>query len=216
VATQVKDQIVKTGKVEHARLGVTVQEVNQALADSFDLPRPEGALVANVEAGSPAEKAGLKAGDVITRYGDQPIVASGDLPALVGMGTPGTTAKLEVIRQGKPQTMSVTLGGAQDKSAKTAKAGGDKPGRLGLALRELTPQERKSAGMKGDAGLVVQQASGPAAMAGVQPGDVLLSVNGKPVAQVQQVREIVQASPKSVALLVVRDGQQIFVPVRLG
>ncbi|ARU04606.1 peptidase [Comamonas serinivorans] len=213
VASQVKDQIVKTGKVEHARLGVTVQEVNQALADSFNLPKPEGALVANVEAGSPAEKAGLKSGDVITRYNGQPIVASGDLPALVGMGMPGTQAKLDVIRQGKSESLNVTLGGAQAKGSATAQADGASQGKLGLALRDLTPQEQQAAGT---AGLVVQQVSGPAAMAGVQPGDVLVSVNGKGVRSVDQVRDIVAGSPKSVALLISRDGQQIFVPVRLG
>ncbi len=89
VASRVKDQIVATGKVSHAQLGVAVQEVNQAFADSFKLDKPEGALVASVEPGSPAAKAGLKPGDVIRRLDGKPIVASGDLPALIGQALPG-------------------------------------------------------------------------------------------------------------------------------
>lgn len=223
LAIHVKEQIVRHGRVEHATLGVVAQDVDQTLADSFRLPRPAGALVAGVEPGSPAHRAGLKAGDVITRYDGQPIVTSGDLPARVAMSAPGTSAQLEVIRKGKPQAMTVTLGSAgvgteAAEPASTAASGPDavRPGRLGLTLRELTPQERQASQAKGRAtGLLVQQASGLAAAAGVKAGDVLLSINGEPVPQVQQVRDIVEAAPKSMALLVVRGGQQVFVPVRL-
>ncbi|MFT4193820.1 Do family serine endopeptidase [Ottowia sp.] len=215
LALHVKDQIVAHGKVDHARLGVAVQEVNQAFADAFKLAKPEGALVSTVEPGGPADKAGLKAGDVIQRANGQPIVASGDLPALIGMARPGERVTLDVWRQGKAEQLTALLGNAGDKAAKVADAGGAaKGGKLGLALRPLQPQEKSEARV--DGGLVVEQASGPAARAGVQPGDVIVAVNGQPVKDAEQVRGIVARADKSVALLIQRGGQQLFVPVRVG
>ena len=214
LALHVKDQIVAHGKVEHARLGVSVQEVNQAFADSFKLPKPEGALVSQVEPGSAADKAGLKSGDVIVRVDGQPVVASGDLPARIGMAKPGDSVKLEVWRQGKAEQLTAQLGGAKGKTAAVADAGPANQGKLGLALRPLQPQEKAEA--KVDGGLVVEQASGAAARAGVQPGDVVVSVNGQPVTDIEQERGLVAKADKSVALLIQRDGQQLFVPVRIG
>ncbi|QIL83441.1 DegQ family serine endoprotease [Diaphorobacter sp. HDW4A] len=216
VASKVQQQIVATGKVEHAKLGVAVQEVNQTLADSFGLDRPEGALVSNVEKGGPADKAGLQSGDVIRSVNGQKIVASGDLPAVVGMATPGTKIDMEIWRQGKREQLSATLGNASDKISKVASNGNDKAsrGKLGVSLRPLQPDERKQAGV--DAGLLIEQAQGPAAKAGIQPGDVLLAVNGTPAKDVEQVREAIAKAGKSVALLVQRDGSRIFVPVQLG
>jgi serine protease Do len=215
VATRVRDQIVATGKASHARLGVTVQEMNQTLADSFKLDKPEGALVANVESGSAADKAGLKTGDVIRKVNGQAIVASGDLPALIGQAAPGARITLEIWRQGKHDELSATLGDASEKSTQLAKAdeGTDK-GRLGLALRPMEPQEKREVGAAG--GLLVLQVGGPAALAGVQQGDVLMAVNGTPVSTIEQVRAVVAKSNKSVALLIQRDGSKIFVPVRVG
>ena len=111
LAVNIKDQIVAHGKVQHARLGVVIQEVNQAFADSFKLPKPEGALVASVEKGGPADKAGLQPGDVITSYNGQAIVSSNDLPAAIATDKPGTQAHLQVWREGKQTTVQATLGG---------------------------------------------------------------------------------------------------------
>jgi serine protease Do len=215
VAIRVKDQIVATGKVSHARLGVAVQEVNQTFADSFKLDKPEGALVSSVEKGGPADQAGLRSGDVIRKVDGEPIVASGDLPALIGEKKPGTRITLDVWRQGERHEISARLGDASEKTSAVAKneaAGGQ--GKLGLALRPLQPQERREARV--DAGLLIEDAGGPAALAGVQPGDVLLAINGTPAKTVEQVREVVAKADKSVALLIQRDGDRIFVPVRLG
>lgn len=215
VANKIKNQIVATGKVEHARLGVTVQEVNQAFADSFKLDKPEGALVSMVEKGSPADKAGLQSGDVIQQVNGQPVVSSGDLPAVIGLATPGDTVKLGIWRQGSSKELSATLANADDKAAQVAsKKDAPGQGKLGLALRPLQPDEQQQAGV--DSGLVVQQASGPAAMAGVQAGDVLLSINGVPMKNIDQVRATVAQSQKSVALLILRGNSKIFVPVNLG
>jgi len=216
VANKVKNQIVATGKVEHARLGVAVQEVNQAFADSFKLDKPEGALVSMVEKGSPADKAGLQSGDVIREVNGQPIVSSGDLPAVIGLAAPGDSVRLSIWRQGAAKELTARLASADEKTAQAAAGKKEAPaqGKLGLALRPLQPGEQQEAGV--DSGLVVQQASGPAALAGVQSGDVLLSINGVPVTSIEQVRSTVAKAQKSVALLILRGDSRIFVPVTLG
>jgi serine protease Do len=215
LATKVKDQIVATGHASHARLGVAIQEVNQTLADSFKLDKPEGALVSNVDPDGPADKAGLKTGDVIRKVNGQPIVASGDLPALIGGAAPGDKVTLELWRQGKREELTATLGNASNQTAKVAQADdGLGKGKLGLALRALQPQEKREAGVEN--GLLVEEAAGPAALAGVQSGDVLLAVNGTPVRNIDQVRAVVAKSDRSVALLIQRGGNKIFIPVRVG
>jgi serine protease Do len=168
-----------------------------------------------VESGGPADQAGLKVGDVILQVNGQAIVGSGDLPALIGQAAPGSEVRLDVWRGGKAVVLNAKLGDAADKAVKAARA--DAPtdqGRLGLALRPLAPQERREAGVEG--GLLVEDARGPAGLAGVQQGDVLLAVNGEKVQSVDQVRALLGKSSKSLALLIQRDGEQIFVPVRLG
>jgi len=214
LAVRVKDQIVATGKVEHARLGVTVQEVNQAFADSFKLPKPEGALVANVEKGSAAERAGLKTGDVILSANGQSIVSSGDLPAQIAMAKPGDTVALNIWRGGHSEQLTAKLSGDKGKAERVADAGSVQKGKLGLSLRPLSPQEKQQAHV--DGGLLIEQTAGPAAMAGVQPGDVLMSINGQPVNSAEQASSVIAKSDKSVALLIQRDGERIFVPVRIG
>jgi serine protease Do len=217
VAVRVKDQIVAHGKVQHAKLGVTVQEVDQGLVDSFKLDTVEGALVVNVERGSAAEKAGLKTGDIIRKVNGQPIISSGDVSAVVSTARPGEKASLEVWRDGKVVQLNATLGNAADKadrSGQLASAGVDTGAKLGLALRPLDPAERRESGIA--AGLVIEDASGASAIAGVRPGDVLLSVNGKPVSSVGEVRDLVGKANKSVALLIQRGDDKIFIPVRIG
>jgi serine protease Do len=217
VAFRIKDQIVATGKVQHAKLGVTIQEVNQAFADSFKLESPEGALVSNVERGSAAEKAGLKSGDVIRKLNGTPIIASGDLPAMMSVSKPGDKVTLEVWRDGKIVNIDARLANASDKvaAADDEDAGSaDGGGKLGLALRPLDPNEKRRSGI--GSGLLVEETGGAAAVAGVLPGDVLLSVNGRPVTSVDQVRDVVGKSSKSVALLIQRGNDRIFIPVRIG
>jgi len=191
-----------------------VQEVNQGFADSFNLPTPEGALVSNVEHGSAADKAGLKPGDVIRKVNGQKIVGSGDLPAMVGIAAPGDKVALEVWRQGKTVELNATLTNASDKVAESEQAAPGAKLKLGLSLRPLNPAERSESGIA--SGLLIEDAGGAAANAGVQPGDVLLSVNGRAVNSVEQVREVVAKSDKSVALLIQRGDERIFIPVRLG
>jgi serine protease Do len=216
LAVQIKDQIVKTGKAVHARLGVEVQTLDQTLADSFKLKSPNGALVASVAPGSAAAQAGVKVGDVILKMNGSPILDAGQLSQRVGVVAPGEKATLEVWRDGKALTVEATVGNAAQLAANDAggAAGGSAPARLGLALRPLNPEERRQVGVQG--GLIVEQSQGRAADAGIQPGDVVLSVDGTAVQSVEQLRKLVQEHDKQIALLIQRGEVRLFVPVTLG
>jgi serine protease Do len=215
VALKVKDQIVATGKAQHGRLGVTVQDLDQSLADSFGLKRVDGALVSNVAPDSAAAAAGLKSGDVITEVNGEPVLRSGSLSSLIGMAAPGERVTLKVWRDRAEHTIDAKLGGSEKeaKQVADASAGGER-GALGLALRPLTREEKREA--KIDAGLVVEDVDGAAERAGIVAGDVLLAINGKTVQSVDQVKSVMAGKPKSVALLVQREGEKIFVPVKIG
>lgn len=213
VAAQVEGEIVKTGHVEHARLGVGIQPVTQQLAKSFGLDTPAGALVSKVDDGSAAAHAGLKAGDVILKFDGKTVSDPGSLSAAVSMAHPGQPATIDVWREGRTQQLAVTLGAAPGKAVKVADVQQGQ-GRLGLSVRPLSEQERQQTG--GSAGLVVEQVAGPAERAGIQPGDVVLAVDGTPVTSANQLRGIVDKHASSLALLIQRGDARIFVPVQMG
>ncbi len=213
VAMKVEGQLLAHGKVVRGRMGVTVQDVSQALAESFGLPKPAGALVSSVERGGPAAKAGLEPGDVILSLDGKEVASSGELPPRVADIAPGTRVTLDVWRNGKRREVSVVLG--ESREARVASADGPSShGRVGLTVRPLTPDEQRQAQVKG--GVVVEGVTGPAAEAGIQPGDVVLAVSGTPVRSVEQLRALVAKAGKHVALLVQRGEARIFVPVTLG
>ena len=216
VALKVKEQIVASGKASHARLGVSVQDLTQPLAESFGLPAPDGALVSQVAAGSAAARHGLRAGDVITEVNGQPVQRSGQLSTLIGMSRPGELARLKVWREHGWKTLEVKLGGMDDQAE--AGPAGDKTGttglQLGLELRPLKSSELRALGIT--QGLQVEGVSGPAARAGVASGDIVLAINGQPAASIDTLRQVLGAKPKTVALLILRGQQQIFVPVALS
>jgi len=192
-----------------------VQDLNQSLADSFGLKEVGGALISSVAPGSAAAEAGLKSGDVITEVNGEPVLRSGSLSSLIGMAAPGDKVKLKVWRDHAEKMVDARLGSADDSAEKVvAEAGPADGSQLGLSLRPLTRDEKREA--KLDAGLVVEDVAGAAARAGIQAGDVLLAINGKPVQSIEQVKGVIAAKPKSVALLVQRDGEKIFVPVKVG
>ena len=212
-AMRVKDQLVKTGHVSRGRLGVSVQSVNQTLANSFGLKQPQGALISQVEPDGPAAKAGLKPGDVILQVNGVPVTSSTDLPSQIAALQPGSTAKLQIWRDRATRDVSVTLGSFSDSKVASRDTKGMTQGRLGVAVRPLTPQEQSEAHTSG---LLVEDVSGPAAAAGVQPGDVILAVNGQRVVTPAQLAASIAHAGDSVALLVQRDNAQIFIPVDLG
>jgi serine protease Do len=214
LAQGIEQQIVKTGKAEHGRLGIQIQNVNQSLAESFKLNSPAGALVAQVEPDSAAARAGIKAGDVIQKYNGNPIGDAGQLSVQVNATAPGEKATLDIVRDGKQMSLTATIGSAS--AATLAKNGdnGQEGSHLGMKLRPLTPEERSQVGAQG--GLVVEESSGRAAEAGIQQGDVVLSVNGTAVDSVSQLRDLVHKHSDQVALLIQRGDSRIFVPVGLG
>jgi serine protease Do len=214
-AIKVKDDLVKTGHVSRGRLGVAVQGMNQTLANSFGLTKPNGALVSSVDPGGPAAKAGLQPGDVITAVNGSPVADSTDLPSQVASLAPGSSATITVWRDKTSKDIKVTLGSMSDtKVAKNDNAPEQVQGRLGVAVRPLTPDEKSNASVSH--GLLVQQSGGAAENAGIQPGDVILAVNGRPVTSVDQLKQMISQAGNSIALLIQRDNAQIFVPVDLG
>jgi len=214
VAMNVERQLLDHGKVNRGRLGVMIQEVNQQLADTFGLQKPAGALVSSVEKNSPAEKAGIEPGDVILKFNGKEISRSAELPPLVSEMSPGTAATIELWRKGKSRTITMNVGEMKVASAKDKANEGDKA-ELGLTLRPLTPEERRQADVQG--GLLVENVSdGPAARAGVRTGDVILSANGEMTGSIEKLRSLVGKNAKSLALLIMRGEQQMFVPINLG
>ncbi|HKW36498.1 MAG TPA: DegQ family serine endoprotease [Burkholderiales bacterium] len=216
VAMKVKNDLQKYGKVSRGRLGVTIQGVTQELADSFGLKKPEGALVAAVEPKSPADKAGIKTGDIILTVDGRNIGSSIELPRIIGESRPGTQVKLKIWRQGETRDLSASLGEMPAEKLARADTGGGqlKKSKLGVAVRPLTDEERKQ--IEAEGGLLVEQAEGAAARAGVQAGDVILAFNNQPLKSVDQLRRLVDKSRGSVALLIQREGNKIYVPVRIG
>ena len=214
VALQVSNQLQTTGHVTRGKIGVVIQPVTQGLADSFGLPQPEGALVSTVEKGGPAEKAGVEPGDVILKINGTPLRDSNELPSLVAAITPGTPVNLEIWRNHASKDVSVVLGALEDKRTAATDAGHEQSGKLGLAVRPLSPDEQKQGNLKG--GLVVERVSGPAADAGIQQGDVVLAANGAPVTSAEDLKSAVEKSKGHIALLIQRGDARIFVPVRVG
>lgn len=215
IAMEVVEQLKGGGKVSRGWLGVVVQEVTADLADSFGLDRPRGALVAQVQEDSPADRAGLQASDVILNFNGKAIENSGDLPRLVGMAKPGTKIPLDVWRKGKTQTLSVALGelpGEDEAAAKSSRS----YSRGGLALSELSADQRRE--LKLDHGLLVESVTGDAARAGIRVGDVILAVNNGKVATVDAFRKAIATVPKgkSAAILVRRGDGSLYVPLKIS
>ena len=221
VARNVEDQLIRTGHVVRGRIGVTIQDVNAQLAESFGLDRPRGALVSSVEKDGPASKAGLMPGDVILAVNGRPIERYGELSGSIAAMKPGSDATLQVFRQGKQQQVPVKIAELKEQPHAAANMPSGKPGgrqteqasQLGLTVRQLEPQEKEQVQTSGT--LVVEDVTGPAAAAGVQPGDIILGVNGKRVKSSRELQDAAKSSGKTVALLIQRDEAQIFVPLKI-
>jgi serine protease Do len=218
VAMRVADQIKQFGRAKHARLGISIQPITRDLADSFGLDRARGALVANVEKDGPADRAGLQPGDVVLAVDGREVADSFDLPKVIGNLPPGKPVKLKVWRQGAERTVTATLGeqGDAEAVAQTDPGRDAQPARdrLGLVVRPLTGGEAQQLGV--NRGLVVSDAAGPSAQAGIQPGDAILAVNGQPVGSAEELARLVERAKGRVALLIQRGDNRLFVPIRAG
>jgi serine protease Do len=215
LALNVKNQLLTKGKVSRSRIGVGVQDIDQKLATSFGLAVPHGALISSVDPKGPSERAGLKPGDVITSVNGKPIDHSFDLPTIIADIAPGTAAHIGVWHDHKAGMVEVKTVLLDDEAVQTARNdGGENGGKLGLALRPLEPQEQQELHTRGK--LLVEDVSGPALAAGLQPGDVVLGVNGSGVASVADLKREVARGGHSVALLIQRDERQLYLPVDIG
>ncbi len=216
VAMDVVAQLKTDGHVTRGWLGISLQEVTQDLARSFGLEQPRGALVAEVTGNSPAEKAGLKVGDIITAYDGRPINDSADLPPLVGTTKPGANKDLTVIRDGKTRDIAVKLGQLpdQDQTELTlSNPPDDGAPRLNVLVADFPDGERGR-----DGGVRVQQVGpGMAAEAGVQPGDILLSLNNQKIEDVAHLRQLVKTLPpgQRVPLLIKRDVGSLYLTLKV-
>lgn len=220
VAMNVVEQLKSSGKVVRGWLGVYIQEITRELAESFGLMRPRGALVAQVIADSPAEKAGVQVGDVLLTFTGKPIRRSADLPPLVGSHAVGSEVNLEVLRDGKEQTIKVIIDALpEDDQIEARRRGYDenKQVRLGVVITPLTEKIRSKLNVS--QGVVVEEVlKGPARKAGIQVGDVIVSIDNKPVTDQAALDQIIQNLPQSgsVPMLIQREDGPVFLPLKLS
>lgn len=221
VAMEVQNQLRAGGKVARGWLGVQIQEVTKELAESFGMKNTNGALIAGVEKGGPAEKSGLEAGDVITKFDGKPISNSSDLPRAVGAIKPGKNVTAEVFRKGATRSLTLNVGKMPEDAEESTKASkspakASEANRLGLMLRELTQQERKKTNLKN--GLLIIGVQGAAAQVGIRRGDLLLTVGDYEAQSVEQINKLLEpvATGKLVALRVMRGDNLFYVTVKVA
>lgn len=214
VAMDVAEQLKTRGSVSRGRLGVVIQQVTADLAESFGLKKTEGALVAEVETGSPAEKAGIQASDIILKYNGKPVLNSIDLPRMVGATKPGARSTLTIWRKGETHEVFVTVGEIKDEETTAAAPEARKSNRAGLTVSPLSKEQK--AILKITSGVLVNASEGPASRAGIQEGDIILAVNNQEVDNVDEFHRLI-ADPKrkSAALLVKRQDNAHYVSIRL-
>jgi serine protease Do len=219
VAMDVMNQLKANGKVIRGWLGISIQEVTKELSESFGMKNTNGALVAGIEKGAPADKGGLLPGDVIIKFDGKVIESSSDLPKAVGNTKPGKTVVAEVFRKGSVKTLNLTVGEMPSDQAEVI-ASNKTPekaevNRLGLVLKEAPPLQRKK--MNGKKGLLVVDAQGSAAAAGIRRGDIVLALNNSEVESADAFAKEVSTIPngKTVALLILRNDETLYVPVKI-
>jgi serine protease Do len=204
-AMRVSEQLRVSGRVSRGRIGVQIDQVTKEVAESIGLGKAQGALVRGVEVGSPADKAGVEAGDIITRFEGKPVEKSNDLPRMVGSTKPGTRSALTVFRRGGYKELTVTIAEIEaDKPARKAADKEEKPTAssagqvLGLAVSELTEAQKKELKIKG--GVKVEAATDAAARAGLREGDVIVQIANMEVANVKAFDLVVKKLDKNKAV----------------
>ncbi|GAA5178795.1 MULTISPECIES: DegQ family serine endoprotease [Halomonadaceae] len=220
VAMDIADQLRESGQVSRGWLGVVIQPVSRDLAESFGLDGPRGALIADVAEGAPAAKAGLQAGDIIVAVDGQKVDQSTTLPRLIGKIAPGGKVELELLRNGEQLTKAVTVGDWPEEQQALAGGaqGDDSQSRLGVVVSALESNQLKQLGIDSGVRIVDIDPSGAAAAAGFKPGDVIVSLDQKPIESPQQLAEVIGQVGKDrvVPVRLMRDGRSLFVALRLG
>jgi len=220
VAMRVADQIKSHGKAEHGWLGVQIQDMTRELAETFGMKNPEGALVSKVVPSSPAEKAGLQIGDIITEFNGQSVPSSGDLPPMIGMTAVNSDATLKIIRQGNTKTINFKVGRSPEHPEQLAKSQEPetKPdNKFGIIVTDLTPEQRERLEIASGGVLVQQVGKGPAKDAGIQPGDVILRIQNQPIRSSNDFNQAMKklTAEKSVAVLIQRNGNPGFLALKM-
>jgi serine protease Do len=221
VAMDISSQLKATGRVSRGRIGVVIQEVTKELAESFGLPKPQGALVNSVESGGPAEKAGIEASDIVLKFDGKQVNSSSDLPRIVGNTKPGSKSAMQVWRKGALKEFTVNVGEIPEDQAPTRANRRPKPAenRLGLVLVEPTAEQRKE--FKTNHGLIVERI-GESLRGDIQEGDLILAIINKGVKTelktVEQFNKLVAQLDKgaNISLLVRRGENQVFVTAKLN
>jgi Do/DeqQ family serine protease len=222
MAREVREQLKTDGTVSRGKLGVSVQSVTPDIAASLKLATASGALISGVEPGSPAAHAGLKQGDVVTSLNGEQLADSNALRNRIAGTRPGSRVALEVIRDGRSQTLQATLAALDSTRARASSSEEEGEGRAlgstGMSVEPLTPEVARQLGLQARReGVVVREVSpaGSAASAGLRPGDVISQVNGQPVKTPGELRSALNASTDRPALLLVtREGADIFLALR--
>jgi serine protease Do len=202
VALRVVEQLKQHGVVQRGWLGVAIQDVNKALAQSLELDKPQGALINAVELDSPADKAGIEPGDVIIRLNGQAIVDADDLPHLVGMLAPDTKVKVEIIRKGKRKVLKVIIGALDADKASIAETKEDSSDRLGLSLNAVDEDQLRALRLRGGVLVTDVLAGSPAALAGLKPEDILVQLGYSRIDDVEEYAQVIKDLPKSTPILV--------------
>ncbi len=219
VAMEVTEQLKTKGRVTRGWLGILIQNVTNDLAESFGMAKPEGALVARVLPDSPAAKSGFQAGDVVVKFDGKPIIESTDLPRLVGSSKIGSQIPVDIIRNGKSLTLTTRIEELpKEEEVKLSDTGpkASEDNRLGIAVADIPPEQRKQLEIK--TGVLVQQVnSGPALKAGIQRGDIILSINNVDIDNTERFNSVVKGLPsdKSVPMLIQRGEGALFLPLKI-
>jgi len=219
VTKNIVEQLKAKGYASRGWLGVMIQNVDQALAESFGLKKPEGALVAQITPDSPAESSGLEVGDIILAFNGLRIGRSSDLPPAVGSTPVDATVPVEVMRGGKRKTLSVTVGELQEPTAERKNASlqkSDNSG-IGATVQALSDDEKKQSGISDGLVILEVDPEGPSAKTGIRPGDILVSFNRETVNSVDQLKELIGKAPRdqSFPVLIQREGSPIFLAMTL-
>jgi serine protease Do len=220
VVRNVVAQIQATGEVERGWLGVSIQDVDRNLADSFGLDRPRGALIAQVGKGSPAENAGLASGDIIVSFDGHDIETSADLPHIVGLIAPGTSVEAVIVRDGKERSLEVEVGAlAADAVARVeTEAGADGTVRLlGMRIAPVEADLLSDLGISGGAWVVGVKPGSPADESGVEEGDILTRLGSRPISQIADLDGVAdELSPgASVPARLIRGRSPLFIGIRI-
>jgi serine protease Do len=210
VAVGVIEQLKDHGKVQRGWLGVAIQDVNKRLAESLQLGTPQGALINAVEQGSPADKGGIKPGDVIVRFDGQIIVDSGDLPHVVGMMAPGENAKVEIYREGKRKKLTMKVG-SLDTDRESITASSDGTDRLGLIVEEVDDEDRRALRLRGGVRVTQVSPESAAAESMLQAGDIVVQLGYSRIDDIDEYNQVISELPKNtpVAIRFYRQGRAI-------